>query len=430
MIDRIKNKIFKLKSSEYVRNVTTLVSGTTGAQLISLITAPILYRLYSKDDYGTLGTYISILGVIGVFSTLRYNEAILLDKDDNEAKKILWLTRFINLTCSISSFLVFIFLSSEISTLLNNTNLEPWLLLLPVSIFFSGQNEIYKVWANRKKEYKMLTINSILTSILIPLFSITYGMLYNNILGLFLGLLVSHIFPTLLLHFSLNKKYNLSYDSSYSTNSFKEIARKHKNFPIYSLPADFINRLTNQLPVFMLSANYGASTVGIYNLCTRMLGLPMQLISSSFSTIFKEKSVKDYLKNGNCKNIFVKTSKYLFAIALFPLMITLIFGPTLFRLFFGIKWEDAGTYAQLLSPMYFFNFVVSPLTYTYYILKKQKEDLIFHLIFLLVTFSLFYFSNNIKIERMLLMYSLSFSCLYILYYIRSLKFASGQYKSA
>lgn len=425
MIKKIKNRILDFKSSEYIRNVATLATGTTLAQLISLASAPILYRIYSKDDYGTLGTYMAILGVIGVFSTLRYNEAIMLEEDDQNAKKVLWLNRYINIVFSLITILIFGFGGGLISKYLNNYELQSWLYLVPISIFFSGQNEIFKVWANRKKEYKLLTLNAILTAVLVPIVSFSFGIIYNNALGLFLGLIISQIVPAVLLHIKLSKKYSLSKNKSVNYGSLIEIAKRYKDFPLYSLPADFINRLTLQLPVFVLSSYYGASIVGIYNLCTRMLGLPVQLISSAISTIFKEKAVRDYFMNGNCLNIFIKTARTLFFLAIIPLLSILLFGPILFSSVFGSKWTDAGVFAQILAPMYFFSFIVSPLSYTYYIAEKQREDLVLHLLFLLSTLVVFYFGEGMSATNLMINYSILFSCLYFIYFIRSYKFAHG-----
>ena len=209
MIQKVKNKILELKSSEYVRNVATLATGTTIAQLISVGTAPILYRIYSKEDYGTLGTYVAIVGVIGVFSTLRYNEAIMLEEDDQDAKKVLWLNRYINIIFTLLTIIIVLIGSGFISHYLNNLELKKWLYFIPISIFFSGQNEIFKVWANRKKEYKLLTINSMLNAVLIPIISISLGIFLNSAAGLFIGLLLSQIIPTVLINLRLSKKYNL-----------------------------------------------------------------------------------------------------------------------------------------------------------------------------------------------------------------------------
>ena len=148
------NLISHLKSSIFLRNITTLASATIFAQIIALFTAPILYRIYSQEDYGTLGLYIAISTVIGTFSTLQYTRGILLEKEDINAKQIIWLSRFINVGVSIIVFFLILLGKDYISYKLNNPLVTFWLYLIPLSIFFGGQNEIFRMWANRKKNIK------------------------------------------------------------------------------------------------------------------------------------------------------------------------------------------------------------------------------------------------------------------------------------
>ena len=83
MIERVGQSL----KSDFIRNVATLASATTIAQAVSILTAPVLYRIYDKEDYGTLGQYMAIVAVVGVFSTMQYHQVILLEKDDDDAKK-------------------------------------------------------------------------------------------------------------------------------------------------------------------------------------------------------------------------------------------------------------------------------------------------------------------------------------------------------
>jgi O-antigen/teichoic acid export membrane protein len=182
--------------------------------------------------------------------------------------------------------------------------------LAPISIFFSGQSQIFSVWANRKKKYKILSFNAILTAVLVPAVSMSVGFYNNGPLGLFLGLLVSHVVPPIVLLVTLTKHDDLGL-KYFDWKVIKEKVKEHKSFPIYSLPSEFINRLTNQLPVFMLSAYAGPAVVGVYNLCVRMIGLPIQLVGGAISQVFQQKATEDYNTTGNFRNVFVKTFKTL-----------------------------------------------------------------------------------------------------------------------
>ncbi len=415
----------KIFQSEYLRNIATLVSGTTLAQGFSLITAPILYRIYDKVDYGTLGVYMGLCGVIGVFSTLQYLEPILLEKDHTDAKKMMWLNRLINLVVSITLAILILFLKNPISVLLNNPDLENWLYLIPISVFFTGQTQIFRRWANRLKEYKIMTFNTILTALLVPCVSISVGVYNNGPLGLFLGLLVSQVAPSIILAISLSRKEDLGL-SFFDWDFIKLKIREHKAFPQYVLPSEFINRYTNQLPVFMLSTFTTPGTVGIYNLTVRMLGLPAQLIGGAIGEVFKQKATEDYNRTGQFREIFVKTFKNLSLFTIVPIIIILLWAPSLFAFLFGLEWRQSGEFARILVWLYMAKLIVSPLSYSFFLKKKLRQDLIWHIWMLISNTFIFYITFTffaIDEESVLTIFSINYIIIYIIYIYNSYNFS-------
>lgn len=416
------------KPSDFLRNVATLATGTTLAQAVSIFTAPILYRIYDKTDYGTLGVYIAFTGVVGVFSTMQYLQTILLEKNDKDAKVALWLNRSINIVIAAIVLLVVLLLNDFIADVLNNAELAKWLYLAPISVFFAGQNEIFRVWANRKKKYKILSFNAILTAILVPIISISVGLIYPEYgaLGLFLGLLTSHVFPPLVMLIALRSTENFKVDNL-SLQYLQEVAKKYKDFPKFSLPSEFINRFSNQLPVFMLSTFAGAGVVGVYNLAVRMLGLPITLIGNAIAEVFRQKATEDYHRKGENQDIFKKTFKILTSISVFPLIIILLWGPDLFTLVFGDNWKEAGVFAQILSGYFFLRLIVSPLSYQFIISRKLREDMIWHLWMLISNVILFLVGFQLTENYLLIMgiFSINYIGFYIIYLFRSFKFSKG-----
>ena len=208
-------------------------------------------------------------------------------------------------------------------------------------------------------------------------------------------------------------------------NTIKAKAKQHKNFPIYSLPSEFINRFTNQLPVFMLSTYAGPAIVGVYNLCVRMLGLPIQLIGGAIGEVFKQKASQDYNELSNFNEIFKKTLKLLGIISILPFFIIVFWAPDIFSFIFGEDWIEAGDFAQILILMFILKFIVSPLSYSYFIIGKLQENLFWHVIMLvnmlLIFLVGFEFTKDYKL--VLFAYSLNFSLIYLLYLYRSYKFS-------
>lgn len=421
MIDRFKI-VFK---STFVQNVAKLTSGTVISQLISLATAPVLYRMYEKDSYAVLGLYMGASAVLGTFSTMQLSQAILLEKEDQDAINVIWLVRIINLFFSVLTLFIVLFFGEYISTLLRNNDISFWFYFLPVTILFSGQNEIYRVWANRRKCYNIITLNTVLLAVITPSIMLGFVFLgFTNELGIMTGFIVGQIIPTVLLGLKLNGSINRISRNIHFKNLIFTL-RKHISFPKYTMPSEFINRLSNQLPIFLLSHFVGSAYVAAYNLSIRMLAIPVQFLGSSISEVFRQKAVDDLHTYGNCRTLFIKTLITLGLFALLPLIVTSIFAPTIFRIAFGENWILAGKLAQLFSFLYFLKLIVSPLSYLYILANKQKEDFYWHIWILISNALILYigFSFLSNIDLVLILFVANYCFIYLIYLFNSYKYS-------
>ena len=189
------------------------------------------------------------------------------------------------------------------------------------------------------------------------------------------------------------------------------------------MPTEIINRLNNNLPIFLINNFFDASIVGLYSLSVKMLEMPLRFIGTAIGSVFKQRAAQDYNKLGNCKNIFLKTSLTLLLISAFPVIIIGVFAPNIFEVIFGNKWIKSGVFTQLLMPMIFFKLIVSPVSYIFYIYKKLKEDFIIHIYMLASSWLIlnFFYSKG-DLESGILLFALNYSAIYIYTWIRSYRF--------
>lgn len=419
-------KFDRIKNSPFIKNVLTLAGGTGFAQIISIFTAPIVTRIYTPSDYGILGLYMMVTGLSASLATLQYNNAVIIEKDDIEAKNGVGLIIIIAAALSVFLFFILLIFKYKIALLLNSPELENWLLFAPLSIFINAWSAAFMAWANRTKSFKLMSTNRIIAAILVPIISISLGLLIKGPTGLIIGLLFGQTLAALLLSNYFIRKQGFRF--SFNKVGIKTVASKHRNFPIYSLPAEFINNFVNQIPILMLGKYFGSASVGHFNLSNRMLGMPVGLLSGSVSEVFRQRASEDYKNNGSCEQIFLKTFKTLFLISIIPFTIIFFFGPQLFTTIFGNQWVEAGIFSKIMAPMFFLRFTISPLTYLFYIANKQKEDFFGHIFLLIIVFISFpissLFTNNSV--YFLINYSIAYGIVYLYYLIRSYNFSKGK----
>ena len=117
----IKTKYFPyhLLRSELLRSASVLISGTVVAQLISILLQPVLRRLFTPESFGIYSVYLSLVGMILILCSLRYDDTIVLPKSDKESTNLLALSLIINFFFNLSILIIVIVLGSKIISFLN-----------------------------------------------------------------------------------------------------------------------------------------------------------------------------------------------------------------------------------------------------------------------------------------------------------------------
>lgn len=359
----------RLSKSEFARNASFLFTGTLLAQAVPAIISPILTRIYAPAEFGAFALFTSIATLIGIIGTGRYEFATLLPKSLRGASAITGLVFVISGAVGIGAF-VFFLLNGR-TKWVNAPDLG---LLTPA--FFAiyplvfGASQALNYQRNRKGDFKRIAISRVTQAVASAIVQIVGGVIGLKSVALVVGNLLGQASCATVLGFGLPIK-----KEAINFRSMVRQARRYWKFPVYSLPGDFVNTIANQLPVFILASKFGLAAGGFYGLTQRILGMPVGLLANSVADVFKGQATRDFTQTGSCRRIYVKTLKTLAVLSVFPFGIFAIFGPMLFGMAFGQRWVEAGEYARILSIMYFFRFVASPLGYTFYAVELQWLDL-------------------------------------------------------
>src|SRR5690606_7842279 len=82
----------RVRSNDMVRGASVLAAGTAAGQALILLAMPLVTRLYSPEDFGVLAVYASILALLVVVITLKFETAIVLAESDETAAQLLLLS--------------------------------------------------------------------------------------------------------------------------------------------------------------------------------------------------------------------------------------------------------------------------------------------------------------------------------------------------
>lgn len=393
MINKLKPK------SEFSHNVLTLMTGTTIAQAIPIAISPILTRIYTPQDFGVFALFLAIVGFFSVISSFRYEQAILVPKDDEDAINILALGFLINIFISIFLFLIVVILHKEIANLFNNKEIETWLWFAPVTIFFIGLFNLLTYWNNRKKHYANITKATIIKSIILAVSQIAIGMIKSGAAGLVGGQILSSIFSNMRLAKALlNNKKLLK---NISKETITREAKKYIDFPRFQAPHAMLNNLSSNLPTFVFSALFGIGIVGFYSLATRIIFAPLGILSNASAKVYSQKVSDLYNNNEDAYGFTLRFLKSLAKKIILPLVVIVAFAPVIFAFVFGENWREAGVYTQILSPWLLMVFTTGAISFIPSLVKMQKKALIieiFYMIFRLTALLIGVYFDSIYIS--------------------------------
>tara|TARA_B100001287_G_scaffold191398_1_gene161707 strand:- start:18514 stop:19746 length:1233 start_codon:yes stop_codon:yes gene_type:complete len=407
-------------NNEYLKNIVTLMSGVFLAQVVLFCGSLIITRIFPPDDFGVIAFYISLVHILVVISTFRYEHSIVLPKKDSDSYDIMRITKKIVIYFAIILLIIIILFSKEILNLISKPKFEYFLFFLPLFIIFNGFFFIYRSWLVRKKNFKRISIATLIKSIVLTLLLITGGIIFDDLLVFLFANIIAQIVETVYLQNAISRQ---NFDKNNAVNQLK----LYSDFPKFSLPADLISTYTSQNPVILFSFFFGDYIVGQFSLTQRVLAIPVKFISGSTLEVYKQKASEAYNKVGNCYDICLSTFKKLFLIGLIPTLFMFFFAPYLFEVLFGIEWKQAGNFAKYMMPMFFLQFSLRPLSYTLYIAGKQNYNLYWQIGLLTLTslgiyLGIFYESSYLSVVG----YSLSYTFMYLIYFFLILNASKGK----
>ena len=409
----------KEEKNHFLKNVLTIFSGTTIAQIINLSAIIILQRyFYSPEEYAPFRLFFEFAAVFSSISALRLESGLILERIDQRALSLLRICLRYSLVISLIGGITFTFyFINEIKVFQYE-----WLLivLMPFAIFANGIIQISRQFFTRSKHFLTITTSRVIHSTTGSISQIITGLLNFNFIGLIVGRLIGL--------FSCNLNYVRKYLKNYrwvkkNKGLEKELVQKHKNFIWFSSPGVFVGNSINLITLIFFTHYYGEQFSGLLAAAIQYLGLLIMMFSSSFAQVYYNEIAQ--IKDSN--KLLKSYTYWLKRLLMMTLLgwIILVFTPSsLLTMILGEKWSGLMVTIKIISPWMAVMFVASSLSYIFIRLGKQKEVFffdIFHLLIILFGLLMGHYFLNDQIQILYLISSVQ-TLFYILSISLALKF--------
>jgi O-antigen/teichoic acid export membrane protein len=367
------------------RAVLHLAGATALGQAITILSTPLLTRLFMPEEFGELAGAVAIVSMVVVITSLRYEIAIPLPRDDREADSLVLLCAALTLLTTAITGLVFLLAGTQIAAALQAPALAPLLPLVLISLLGASAYQVLSMWAVRAQVYAQLARTRVWQGAAQVATQVGLGIAGFGAVALLLGDALGRTAGVTGLVRELLRQEG-DRIRRISLGEIRAVAGRYRRFPMFSVPSAIANTATLQAPLILLLALYGTQVGGLFLVVHLVASLPIRLVGAAVAQVyFGEFSREAVSRPAELQGLFGSTVRRLAMIGIAPAIAAAFLAPTLFPLVFGHEWAEAGVYLGVLAPMYFLLFVSFPVSGTLDILERQDLSLVADVLGLAVT---------------------------------------------
>lgn len=358
--------IKRLRNSDFVASVATLVSGTIIAQAITYSLSPIISRLYTSEEMSYQSLFVRIVSFISIVATARLEVAFNLPKRPEHAfslfrvsVKLVLITFLVTLVASICIYAI----PLEDSAMYVVYGIVPFGVLF-ISLMNQGTN-----LAIRERDFRQISWSKMTQSLANSTLSIAFSAL--NFAGVIVAYTLSLLLSTLWFipqfrHVRRKMRFFKLRGRDFA------IAKTYSEFPRVNLPHALMDVTKELFIAYYMMRAFEKEVLGLYDLSFRMLKIPVVMLGSSIGQVFLKKAVDLRNDNQSIFPLLIKTIRTLLLLSIVPFGILMWFGEPLFGFVFGAGWARAGYFSQIMAPWLMVNFLTSPVSQVPLILGKQR----------------------------------------------------------
>ena len=351
--------------SSFVASISKLLLGSGMAQAITIMAMVVSARFYSPENFSNYGVFVATTSILLTFSTGRLDLALIQVSSLLEYQKILSTTMAI---LFVTALFFFIFTSQIYDFGLGGRTLQ----LVFFGLIANGVTQIYSNLYSSQERYGEIGLFRIFAALLFAIFSI--GFAYFSVCvpeGLILASLASQVFTAFI--FIARSRVQLTL---LRIKGFMSVMNEYRDYWTMDTISSLLNTIGRQLPLIVFPTMFGPVIAGYYFFSQRIVAAPVNLIANSVGNVFRKGATIEYNDRGDFRSIFIFSFCRLFLIAMIgTISALLVIDENIVDLIFGEQWIGVTDILSMIIVFYAFKFVVSPLTYSLYVVRKLHWNL-------------------------------------------------------
>jgi O-antigen/teichoic acid export membrane protein len=310
--------------------------------VLTLVSVPVLFRLYTPPDFGVWAAVQSIAVIAGSLVSLRFDLALVLERNLVAASQLLFALLGVVIACSI----VVILLLATSRELLGSLGVDStaavlgwcWLVLIGLGVALQS-------WLLRNGAFGSISVAVVLNTVVTAAVQLAGGV-WGHGVWLIIGSVAGQLAAVLFYTSSIVSGAERPVWRSLTLGEASAVLRQHRRFPLFSLPFTVLSLVRERAPILIIGVFGPPALVGLYSQAWRLTHFPSGLTSAALRPVFFHRTATEGLAaQGKAVDRFVRW----LLLASSPWIGFVAFGnDALLNLVLGGQWQGAGYLAAVL----------------------------------------------------------------------------------
>lgn len=373
---RVRQRIANwLKGREFLRSALVLVSGTALAQLIMLLTLPLLTRLYAPEDFSVLALYLGIITIVASAACLGFDMAVAMPSSDRDAVHLLILA-------AASACLVALILSVLVAFWHPDwfrenaaVRLYEYRWLLPLGVLLTALFTAVQFYAVRRRAFLRLSTARVCQAFIGTALQ-AGGALLQWVPG---GLLIGQMLASgggILYLLPWIRRANSGLDcDKVSLARLRALAYEYRRFPQFTTFESLTNNIAIQLPIILIAMWLAGPEAGFLFLAMRVMQTPIGMVGSAIGQVYLSKA-PETRRSGMLSELTGSVLHGAIKVGVLPIACMGVVAPGLFDWLFGESWSRAGELVSWMAPWLLLQYLASPISMVMHVQERQRMMLL------------------------------------------------------
>lgn len=362
--------------SGFVRNVLTLMAGTSIAQVVTVAISPVLTRFYEPADFGVFAALSAITSLTAVISTGRYEVAVPLPHSEQEGSQLVGLAMLLSVVTALVVLAVVLVFGDAAAVLIGGEKLGAWLYVVPGMVVVMGATQALQYWLTRRSTFRPIATAGVAQSIVAACVNLAVAPLHAGPLGLITGLVAGQVVALCVLSlFLLNApEYR---PSRLRWQGMRAQAVAQVKFPKFDLPNALSYALSQRGILVLITGFFTRSAVGMYSLTERVILSPFAILTNAYGQVFYQRLAETWrTKPAACGDEVARGMTQLARLLALPFIALAVSCKFLVPIVFGTRWADLYLYVLIMAPNAFLTLIVAPAGNVLRVVDRQDLSLL------------------------------------------------------